>query len=121
MRHMHKFFAAALVASLVALAGCSGRQPASDLVSVIGQITLDGQAPRAATVSFVPENEKLETVSASVSPKGMYSLATRDRVGVPPGRYKVVLETADGREYTTSVEVVKAANTRRYDLQLTTK
>ena len=115
---VYPFFALSVAVSLVALTGCGGGAPATNLVAVVGQITVDGNAPRAATVSFVPENEKGETVKASVSPRGMYSLSSKDRVGVLPGRYKVVVETPDGAKYTTTVEVVKDATTKRYDLQL---
>ena len=120
--HLYNYFAFSVAVLLLALAGCGGnREPASELISVVGQITLDGQPPRSATVSFIPENEKLETVKAPVSPRGMYSLSSKDRAGVLAGRYKVVVETLDGSKYTTAVEVVKDANAKRYDLQLTKK
>ncbi len=115
------FFTLAVMVSLIPLAGCGHREPPTDLVSVIGQITLDDRSPGLATVWYYPEKETAEPVKANVSPKGMYSLASKDRLGVLPGRYKVVVETADGAKYTTAVEVVKSAETKRYDLKLNKK
>jgi hypothetical protein len=115
------FSAFTVAVAFLALVGCGNRESATHLISVVGKITVDGNPPGSATVLFVPENETLETVKANVSLKGMYSLSSKDRLGVSPGRYNVVVETADGSKFTTAVEVLNDAKSKRYDLQFNKK
>jgi hypothetical protein len=77
-------------------AGCGESGP--QLVPVHGRVTLDGKPLAGKTVKFIPEKETPgQGAGGNTDADGNYTLlavrpgATRDRPGVPPGAYRVIV------------------------------
>jgi hypothetical protein len=83
-RALRTIWAAAPLAALALLAGCSGG-PAAGTVS--GEVTLDGQPLKQGLIRFVPADGKTATADGPIA-DGKYSVA------VPAGEKKVEISAA---------------------------
>ena len=77
------------LATLAALAGCSGNR-----VQVSGTVTAKGERVKGGTLVFSPvgadPNQTARAATAAVQPDGTFSLGTNSPGdGAPPGRYRV--------------------------------
>lgn len=83
--------------ALAGLVGC-GCGGGVKLARVKGTVTHDGKPLAKATVSFFPNPEnKVQTAGGDVTgPEGNFAATYRGRLGLAPGRYKVLV--APGRE-----------------------
>lgn len=85
---------AVAVATLVTLAGCSGKGP-GDFAHVSGTVTHNGSPVEGAKVTFVNTTEVdgvREQFSTETDSNGKYLIAgVGKNPGIPPGRYKVVI------------------------------
>jgi hypothetical protein len=81
----------ALVA--VGLAGCGSEEDRISLVPVKGTITKNGKPLAGATVSFLPDpGNKFNTPGLdSTGPEGTYMIRFKNRSGLSPGKYKVLV------------------------------
>lgn len=83
-----------LAVSLAWVVGCGGADR-PDLVSVTGQVTLNGQPLEGATVALQrdPPDEKYRRPSRAISDaSGNFTPSTYgDTPGLPPGKYKVAV------------------------------
>src|SRR5687768_12965831 len=68
------------------LAGCGNQ-----LVSVEGQVTLDGKPVAAATITFMPDAADLQPATAYSDADGRFHLETRGVPGGMIGSYTVVV------------------------------
>jgi len=84
--------------TLASLAGCGSSDGISGLVPVSGIVTMDGKPLEGATISFVPEakNEPSTPGSDMTGPGGTFKAMYRNRPGLAPGKYRVVVEKAGG-------------------------
>lgn len=80
--------AAALVAALGLLAGCSGGG------SVSGKVTLDGNPLKSGTVTFHPVGAGPVAIG-SIDSGGRYELAVGGDRSIPPGEYLVTVEATE--------------------------
>lgn len=121
----------------VCLCTHSGCSKGPKVVPVSGVATLDGQPLSGFSVTFVPDEQKGNTLqvdcSARLGADGKYSLMTDDRYdqyrGAPPGWYKVTLWSQDDKpipvhqKFTNvktsplEIEVVADAPSGAYDLK----
>ncbi len=87
---------------VVALAVCTGllavgcgSPPPEKFVTVSGRVTVSGKPLTAGQLAFIPDepqgNTHAEYSLGDLQPDGTYTLATNDKGGVRPGRYKVVV------------------------------
>jgi hypothetical protein len=79
--------------ALAALAGCNSEDGRVHLVPVTGTVTLNGKPMAEAFVSFVPDpgNKELTPGNDATGPEGNYKIMWKNRSGVAPGKYKVVI------------------------------
>lgn len=80
--------------ALLGVLGCSGDPDgATRLVPVKGTITLNGKPMADAAVSFVPEpgNQVSTAGGDTTGPEGNYLARYRNRAGLSPGKYKVLV------------------------------
>jgi hypothetical protein len=90
---MRRFPICALAAAALALPGCGG-----GLYPVRGTVTLDDGTPVAKGLVIFERVDGGPAVTArgDIQPDGSYELSTnKPGDGVPPGRYKVVLNSLD--------------------------
>jgi len=82
--------------ALAGLAGCGSEDDAVTLVPVSGTVTLNGKPMAEATITFMPDaSNKATTPGADATgPEGNYKLMYKNRSGVAPGKYKVVITPA---------------------------
>ncbi len=82
--------AACLCVAVCMVAGCDVG-PA--LVPVTGTVLRDGKPLAACDVIFVPDppDTKRQPAEAKTGPDGRYKIATGDRWGVAPGKYRVTI------------------------------
>src|SRR5690349_13816509 len=79
------------------LAGCGSEK----LLPVAGTVTINGQplAAKSGWVAFYPAEEKagqpLRFPLTELKPGGRYEMLTNGKLGVPPGKYKVVVMATD--------------------------
>ena len=75
------------------MVGC--RDSSSNLVPVVGKVTVDGQPLTTGTgrVSFRPEKGSAthQEPAGMIDPEGTYQLFTAGTEGAPPGRYRVLV------------------------------
>jgi hypothetical protein len=81
--------AIALAASL--LAGCRSGEPR--LVPVSGTLTLNGRPFEGAEIEFMPDpgNTAITPGTDVSGPEGNYKIMHRNRSGLAPGKYRVVI------------------------------
>ena len=77
-----------LLTGLLALVGCGG-----DYVSVSGVVLLDGEPVHDAAVSFVPEDGSGEGAGGYTDEQGRFTLTSKQKSGIRPGKYKVTIES----------------------------
>ena len=80
--------------ALVGVIGCNGDpDSAIALVPVKGTITLNGKPMANAAISFVPDaGNKASTAGGDTTgPEGNYMARYRNRSGLAPGKYKVLI------------------------------
>lgn len=85
-----------LLVSLVCGTGCGDGSGSSSrkLVKVTGVVTLDGKPLSQGTISFVTEGQGAMNAAGEISSSGYYTLSTTTKGdGVPPGVYKVRIES----------------------------
>jgi len=84
--------------ALASLAGCGSSNEISGLVPVGGTVTMDGKPLEGATISFVPEpkNDPSTPGSDITGSGGSFKAMYRNRPGLAPGKYKVVINKAGG-------------------------
>jgi hypothetical protein len=82
-----------LLATFLALAGCSGER--LDLLPVSGQVTYDGQPLTTGTVSYHIVGGTGHVPTGSIDKDGRYSLSTNYQPGAPPGKYKVIVHATE--------------------------
>lgn len=97
---LHRFGAAVLVLSGLVCIGCgpAGKVPdKSQQATISGKVTLDGSKPAPADTNVVFFcGEKGATVSGKVDALGSYNIKAGDRsVGIPAGRYQVMIRPGD--------------------------
>lgn len=84
---------ACIGAGLAMMVGCG--DSGSNLVPVVGKVTVDGQPLTTGTgnVSFRPDkgNPNRQEPYGSIDPEGTYRLVTAGKEGAPPGRYRVLV------------------------------
>lgn len=71
----------------VALLGCGG----ADVGRVSGKVVFPGGKPLPQGSVVFENKEKGISVGAPIGPDGTYTVKTYDRVGLPPGTYKVAI------------------------------
>lgn len=123
---------------VLAATGCSYQQPV-ELTPVQGKITVAGKPLSAGRVVFVPESGLGGEGRGAVDAQGVYQVtldgAPKEKTGMPPGRYNVLVfaikpsnemkppewlaspKYADAKTSQLSVEV-KAGGTDSFDLKL---
>ncbi len=87
----------------VAVAGCGER----DIVGVTGKITYDGQPATTGAVTFQPapgQPAELQPASGAINPDGTYKMASGLGDGVPPGKYRVAVESMEPVELENPVQ-----------------
>jgi len=86
-----RFRVGAVVALLAAfgLSGCGGPK----LVSVSGKVLLNGKPFKDADIVFVADSSNKDGVSGSdrTGPEGNYTVMANGRIGLVPGKYKVLI------------------------------
>lgn len=126
VRH-HKVCARQVTCFIVALSciiGCG--RPLPQLVHVEGTVTLDGKPLRAATVVMVsvdrPNRGEARGLTDAAGHFDMVHDAFADTVGVPPGRYQLVVSAFrtpfNGSEQPTRVAPERYADPRTSGLEL---
>jgi hypothetical protein len=101
--------------SLLVAAGCGSGGPS--LVPVSGTVTLDGKPLEGATITFIPDpsNAKPQTDGGDVTgPGGTFASTYRNRAGLAPGKYKVVVtkpsdSAASGQASKLPSEITKSS------------
>lgn len=81
--------------ALLALTGCGG----PTLYPVSGKVLVDGEPLTQGFVVFHPDDDRsiagADLPRGEVNKEGIYSLRSGDRVGAPPGKYRVVIVAQD--------------------------
>ena len=103
--------------SIGMLSGCGGggkpkvySPQFADAVQVKGTLTLDGQPVPEANITFVFEGtppKGFVSAGGLTDSSGKYQVRSGDKLGMPPGRYKVVIHrwgTADGKPFKENSE-----------------
>lgn len=96
VRFTRRFAVPLLVLSALGLAGCSGSS-GDDLPreAVSGTVTLDGAPLPSGSISFSPDGGGPGGGGGTIT-DGRFSIARE--VGLPPGNYKVAINSAKKRE-----------------------
>ena len=79
---------------LAGVVGCGGSEEDSfTLVPVKGTITRNGKALAGAKVSFVPDQGNKQSTPGvdETGPEGNYMLKFKNRTGIAPGKYKMII------------------------------
>jgi hypothetical protein len=88
-----RYLLAASVGAVATLVGCGGSS--SNLVPVVGKVTVDGQPLTTGNgnVSFRPEkgSPSRQEPYGAIGPDGTYRLITDGKEGAPLGRYRVMV------------------------------
>lgn len=74
--------------------GCGGNdEDRIALVPVTGKVLLGGKALEGATITFIPDSTNKPTTDGVdvTGGEGTFSMKYRNRVGLAPGKYKVVV------------------------------
>lgn len=81
---------------LVGLIGCGSEDDSVTLVPVKGTISRNGKPLAEAKVSFIPDTtNKVSTPGVDqTGPEGTYMIKFKNRSGLSPGKYKVVVTPA---------------------------
>jgi type 1 fimbria pilin len=82
----HRLIPFALLAAVLAAAGCSGQG------SVKGKVTFNGKDVKGGNVTFVPEDGSGESYAAQIQEDATYTIPN-----IKAGKYKVLVETASLR------------------------
>ena len=79
--------------ALAGFAGCGSEEDHYKLVRVTGTVTRNGKPLANANVSFLPAASNSPTTPGvdETGPEGNYLLKFRNRTGIAPGSYKVVI------------------------------
>lgn len=90
---LRRFAALAVAGCLLVLSGCGGTE--SEAATASGTITLDGQPVEAGVITFVPV-EGTQSGIARIGQAGKWNAkVSKSKMGLPPGRYKVTIESND--------------------------
>lgn len=85
------------LSGLIALAG--GCDPGVDLISkVTGRVTYRGMPVRTGSIVFTPDAQRGASgpqARSDIQADGTYSLRTGDRLGAPPGWYRVTIVSVE--------------------------
>jgi len=81
------------IVALVAAAGLSGCGGGPKLVSVSGTVLLNGKPFKDADIVFIPDSSNKNGMAGAdkTGPEGNYTAMTSGRLGLVPGKYKVVV------------------------------
>lgn len=95
-RALRNAILAASVAVAFATTGCGDQDSRITLVPVEGTATENGKPIEGALITFVPEggNHDLTTGVDRTGPGGSFRAMYRNRLGLAPGKYKVVISKA---------------------------
>ncbi|HEV8059800.1 MAG TPA: hypothetical protein VGP68_07995 [Gemmataceae bacterium] len=78
------------------LSGCDGAEAHPTLVNVHGLVSYLERPLSGGSIVFIPDEEHGHTgplVHADIQPDGTYSLRNGERLGVPPGAYRVTVRS----------------------------
>jgi hypothetical protein len=95
-----KRWSVAAVACVGLAAGCGGNEEDRvALVPVAGTVTFDGKPLAGVNIGFVPEpgNRPATDGGDITGPEGSFSARYRNRAGLAPGKYKVVVSRPSER------------------------
>ena len=99
-----------LVAACCAASGCGSAE--DPLYPVTGTITVDGKPLTKGTVGLIPDlargNTSAYAPQGKIGPDGQFSIATLERTGAAPGRYKVVVWSAANEPASDSYQDMQA-------------
>jgi hypothetical protein len=82
--------------ALLAASGLSGCGGGPKLVSVTGTVLLNGKPFKDAEIVFVPDSSNKDGLAGGdkTGPEGNYTAMSAGRIGLVPGKYKVLISKA---------------------------
>lgn len=93
---MYKAFLTLFTCLTISISGCGGGNSAG-LLSISGQITLDGQALPDATVTFISDSGQIS--AGKTDEQGKYKLVSgTGETGAAPGQYRVEISASQAVE-----------------------
>ena len=84
------------VLAVAGFAGCGSEESRVKLVPVSGKVTLNGKPLANATVTYMPDKSNAYSTPAtdSTGPEGNYMMMWKNRKGISPGKYTVIVTPA---------------------------